>query len=145
MAEVEVGEDYVTSSDLAARIGVKLGTFNGYERKAIAARANGRDRPGLVPKRDAVRKGVRIGWLPATADAYVAHRPGAGARTDIAAGLVESTLETDIQAARWRDVDGMTFTAIAEALGYASGSGAKWAVARGRAALERIDPTASMP
>lgn len=57
---------YLSVSEVAARIGVTAGTLSRYR----------------LPAPDAMIGTVR-GWTPATIDAWQAARPGRGARTDL--------------------------------------------------------------
>lgn len=61
---------YLSSSEAAARIGIKHGTFCSYRRQ------------GRTPAPDA-RIGKTEGWLPGTIDEWNKNRPGQGARTDL--------------------------------------------------------------
>lgn len=61
---------YLSSSEAAARIGIKHGTFCSYRQQ------------GRTPPPDA-KIGKTEGWLPETIDAWNQTRPGQGARTDL--------------------------------------------------------------
>jgi len=66
--------EYLGAADFAARAGLAPTTIRSYMRK------------GLTPPADVVittPSGPLRGWLPATIDAWLAARPGQGARTDL--------------------------------------------------------------
>lgn len=61
---------YLTKGEIAKYLGVSLSTIKGYDRR------------GYLPEPD-VQVGRTFGWAPATIDAWLLTRPGAGARTDL--------------------------------------------------------------
>lgn len=60
----------LTTAQAAARAGVQPGTWRDYVAK------------GRAPKRDGEHDARTPWWYPATVDAWLADRPGQGARTD---------------------------------------------------------------
>lgn len=66
--------EYLGAADFAARTGLAVATIRSYMRK------------GLIPPADIVIStpaGPLRGWAPETIDAWMASRPGRGARTDL--------------------------------------------------------------
>ena len=66
--------EYLGAADAAARAGLAPATIRSYMKK------------GLTPPADVVittPAGPLRGWSPATIDAWLASRPGRGARTDL--------------------------------------------------------------
>lgn len=66
--------EYLGTADFAARAGLAKATIRSYMRK------------GLTPPADVVistPSGPLRGWAPKTIDAWLASRPGRGARTDL--------------------------------------------------------------
>lgn len=70
------------SGQVAARLGVTQATLRGYLCRARRERAADRDRFSLLPEPDGRQPDGSWWWYPATVDAWVAVRPGPGARTD---------------------------------------------------------------
>jgi hypothetical protein len=137
MSRVRIRE-YLTRAKVGVRAGVTTKTVGDYERTAERERAAGRDRPGLLPKRDVFdHDGIAIGWSTGIIDKWMEARPGAGARTDLPGVRGERgrklSREDDVQAARW-SLEGMPMAEISRRLGCRQASGAAWAVKRG---LER--------
>lgn len=65
---------YLGAADFAARVGLATATIRSYMHK------------GLTPQPDVIittPKGPLRGWAPETIDAWMASRPGRGARTDL--------------------------------------------------------------
>lgn len=66
--------EYLGAADFAARAALAVATIRSYMRK------------GLIPPADVVIStpaGPLRGWAPETIDAWMASRPGRGARTDL--------------------------------------------------------------
>lgn len=66
--------EYLGAADFAARAGLAVATIRSYMRK------------GLIPPADVVISTPASplrGWAPETIDAWMASRPGRGARTDL--------------------------------------------------------------
>ena len=61
---------YLSRNEIAARIGLAVGTVTAYDAR------------GYLPAPDA-RVGRTYGWLPETIDEWNRNRPGRGARTDL--------------------------------------------------------------
>lgn len=66
--------EYLGAADFATRAGLAVATIRSYMRK------------GLTPSADvqiSTPNGPLRGWAPKTIDAWLASRPGQGARTDL--------------------------------------------------------------
>ena len=66
--------EYLGATYFAARVGLEPATIRSYMRK------------GLIPPADVIittPAGPLRGWAPETIDAWMASRPGRGARTDL--------------------------------------------------------------
>lgn len=74
----------LTASEAAERAGVATSTWRAYVARARQERAAGRDRPNLAPEPDGHYDARTPWWYATTVDAWNRHRPGAGARTDLA-------------------------------------------------------------
>jgi hypothetical protein len=68
----------------AERAGVSPATWRKYGALARDEREAGRDRPGLLPPPDGWHDARTPWWYESTVDKWMARRPGAGARTDLA-------------------------------------------------------------
>jgi hypothetical protein len=74
------------SPAVAARIGVKPGTWRKYQSIAKKEREAGRDRKNLAPEADGHHDARTPFWYEATIDRWTEDRTGPGARTDIHGG-----------------------------------------------------------